>query len=95
MTDDTHPALTAAVSSLSADTKALLRKVGFEDHRAIIWAAFSDDEGVTRIVYRSYREDASRTFSLLAAADLLEGLEGARRNGMTKTLWGLADGGVD
>lgn len=95
MTDDTHPALTAAVSSLSGDTKTLLRKVGFEDHRAIIWATFSDDEGATRIVYRSYKEDASRAFSLLTAADLVEGLESARRHGTRKALWGLADGAID
>jgi len=92
MTNDTHPALVASVSSLASDTKFLLREVGFEDRRAIIWATFSDDNGATRVVYRSYRDDATTMLSLLKAVDLRQGLESARLRGLTKVLWGLEDG---
>lgn len=95
MPNDTDPALIAAVSRLPDSARTLLLEYGFEDRRAIIWATFSDDKGVTRIVFRSYRKDASQAFSFLRAADLQERLENARDHGVTKEFWGLDDGNVD
>ena len=87
--------LTVAISRLADHTKALLQESGFEDCKAIIWATFSDDDGATRIVYRSRRANAANCFSVLSADDLLEGLQSARERGLTKLFWGLPNSSTD
>jgi hypothetical protein len=92
MTNQPNPALDASIECLAPDVRLLLRGAGTEDRGAIFWATFSDDEGETRIVYRSYKEDAPQFFSMLAAADLCAGVVNLRRLGLKKSFWGLDDG---
>jgi hypothetical protein len=82
--------------ALGPGLRVLLRHAGTEDGVSIVWATFSDDEGVTRIVMRAYREQAIQEFSLLAEADLRDGLSAARSAGTRKVYWGAVDShGVD
>jgi hypothetical protein len=84
MTSQRNPELDASIECLAPDVQLLLRKKGTEDCGEIFWATFSDDEGKTRIVCSSIKEDAPQFFSMLAAADLRAGLVNLRRRGLKK-----------
>ncbi len=78
-----------ATESLNAGVRSLLRRWGTEDHGEIVWMTFSDDEGVTRVVYEVLREHAHEAPRLLSATRLKDELEAARAKNVKKVCWSL------
>ena len=79
----------SATADMITAVRTLLYDFHTEDHENIYVPIFSDDGGITRIVWRELTQDANRRFALATSLKLKENLAAARKLGKSVVCWGI------